>query len=98
MNMCVYCKQEDVNTICLSCDGKHLARDLFKRLQIEKSHHLKRFQHKPFDEEKNKQKLIERDILGLEGLKQGERDLFFSAFSLEWSKQKQRDYMANPQV
>lgn len=90
MTTCHYCKNENENTICVACDGKHTARAIFKKLKIERSiiddKNLKRKYPIWFDEEKIKKYLIERDVLGLGGLNQDERRIFFSAFDSEFSK------------
>lgn len=88
MRTCRYCKREDEHTICVSCDGKHSARTIFRKLNIERSIHNKKYNSIPFREEKIKANLIETDIKGLEGLSQNERKVFFSAFENEWNRLK----------
>lgn len=83
---CVYCKQEDDNSICLSCDGKHSARKIYKLMKLEKNIHADSGRTTPLDDYKLKQKLITREILGLQGLNQDERDRFFRAFKFEYNK------------
>ena len=95
---CVYCERDNDYRVCLSCDGKHVARSIFKHLKIAESFHLKRFQFKPFMEDQYKQRLMEREIKGLQGLDQGERNQFKSGFDIEWSRLKEQEYQGTPHV
>lgn len=86
MKSCVYCKQECEHRICLSCDGKHGARMIYKLVNREKILHREKGWIRKPNEDRLKQYLIKRDILGLEGLNQNERNQFFNAFNFEYKK------------
>lgn len=86
MSTCVYCKQEDTDKICISCDGKHSARSIFKRMKIERSSNERGWQNRTMDDYTLKQILIKREILGLEGLTKAGKETFFTAFNYEYNK------------
>ena len=93
MNTCRYCKRENEHTICLYCDGKHSARDIRRRLLIERTDKKYNYKNSVFNEEAIKRELIKRGILGLEGLTKDDRNIFFSAFNAEWTRLKSQEFL-----
>jgi len=83
---CVYCKRESNHRICIYCDGKRTARNIHRHVEYERNIAIGRNRVQYFNEEKMKEFLIDRDIKGLEGLGDGERQVFWKAFNAEYSK------------
>jgi hypothetical protein len=88
MSTCVYCGEEDQHTICLYCDGKHMARHVEKRLHTEKMIFNEKFEFKRFNEQVVIDHIKKQDILGLEGLKKEESEKFWAGYKYEWQKTK----------
>ena len=85
-SMCVYCKKPDEYSVCVYCDGKHTARNIFRRVGVERTDYVKRDAVQYFSEYNVKEMLMKRDIKGVEGLTENEKGIFWKAFGSEYSR------------
>ena len=63
---CVYCKKDIEATICIYCDGKHVARKIFRQVAVEADIHKKRYEFKTFDRTAAINRLKRVYVLGFE--------------------------------
>ena len=85
---CRYCKRECDYAICLTCDAKHTAKEIFARVQRERTYYKDpRF----FNETKIKERFKKSDVLGMEGLTADEVQTFWGTFEAEYERLKGED-------
>ncbi len=85
---CRYCKEECDYTICIYCDGKHIARRVHHQVGVERTIYATYGKLHFFNEDAVKESLMVRDIMGLDGFPEEEKTKFWSSFSTEYMRLK----------
>ena len=82
---CRYCKEECDYTICIYCDGKHIARRVHHQVGVERTIYAKQGRLHFFNEEATKVFIMAKNIV-LDGLTEEDKNRFWSSFSTEYMR------------
>lgn len=85
---CVYCKKDCPQALCLFCDGKFIARDVFKQLTTVRNIIKGRNPDAYFNEYETQEDIKRGRMQGLDKLTQEERIEFMAGYNAECARLK----------